>query len=70
MTMSVRERPLASAVRMKSWLSTSSMEARAMRAMKPTCTRASARAGRAMERAQPTTLSWNGTKPPVGNRPN
>ncbi len=42
---------------------------RVMRAIRPICVTPSVKAGSAMDRAQPVTLSVIGTKPPVGNHP-
>ena len=57
---SARFRPLASAVRMKSWFRTSSIEARVMRATKPTWMMARVRAGMMIVPAQPIGSSLKG----------
>ena len=56
MTTTLQGSPLESAVRMKSWRSTSSIADRVMRAMKPICTAASVNAGITMLCHQPEKL--------------
>ena len=60
-TTTLQGNPLASAVRMKSWCSTSSMAERVMRAMKPICTAASVNAGSTMQCHHPEKSTPIGT---------